>query len=76
MVKLVGMFYLHTSVHLQIGIKALQIKRWGLKSKCQLFLYDQCRLQGGKLAAQYDVGSKDQRSLEFKEEWEKAIENK
>ena len=32
--------------------------------------------QGGKLAAQYDVGSKDQRSLEFKEEWEKSIENK
>ena len=31
--------------------------------------------QGGKLAAQYDVGSKDQRSLEFKEEWEKSIQN-
>lgn len=33
-----------------------------------------CFLQGGKLAAQYDAGSKDQRNLDHsKPEWEKPL---
>jgi len=31
-------------------------------------------VQGGKLAAQYDVASKDSRNLEFKAEWEKPLD--
>lgn len=33
-----------------------------------------CASQGGKLAAQYDVASKDSRNLEFKAEWEKPLD--